>query len=300
MDTPEFLAWAIEYTCPIRGFQNGCDPERTERHLRSARAVSDALEEGRVFEGLCVDPPNGFRMDDALEIYGGMTAVRRHCLACPANARPAGFAGCFGMLPVLEGFHESVESFFDRIAGKYEGLFFPTNPRWYGLWTQALLGRAQHACLLELFESPEMAAMDRRETAELRAGLQIAMARELPIHVTLFPPGSVEGPWWRLAVHCPRCKAVWSVTKARECAVCGYVGHPAPEKKRHVRGMRPYVPLASLLGEEEAGRFLIKYGAFRKQRESKDRAENRLPAGQPDNLPAGSDSAGLSVPGLPT
>ena len=43
MNTPEFLIWALEYACPIRGFQNGSDPERTERQLRAARAVSEAI-----------------------------------------------------------------------------------------------------------------------------------------------------------------------------------------------------------------------------------------------------------------
>ena len=72
MDTPEFLVWAIEHTCPSADMQDGSDPERTERQLRAARAVSDARREGRVFEGLCVNPPDGFRIDDALAVYGGL------------------------------------------------------------------------------------------------------------------------------------------------------------------------------------------------------------------------------------
>src|SRR5436309_2356665 len=106
MDTSEFLVWAIEFACPIRGFQDGRDPERTERQLRSARAVSDARHQGRAFEGLCVDPPNGFRIADALRIYGGVSAVEHACSMCPANAAAArltggSIAGCFGVLPLL-------------------------------------------------------------------------------------------------------------------------------------------------------------------------------------------------------
>src|SRR5204862_6701031 len=86
MDTPEFLLWALEYSCPIRGFQDGSDPERTERHLRAARAAGDAGLEGRVFEGLCVSPPSGFRIADALAIYGGLSAIEQACRDCPANA----------------------------------------------------------------------------------------------------------------------------------------------------------------------------------------------------------------------
>ena len=41
MLTPEFLLWSLETRCPIRGLEDGTDPERTERQLRAARAVSD-------------------------------------------------------------------------------------------------------------------------------------------------------------------------------------------------------------------------------------------------------------------
>src|SRR5437868_3516487 len=100
MDTPEFLVWAIEYTCPIRGQQDGRDPERTERQLRAARAVSEARRDGRIFEGFCVDPPNGFRIADALGIYSGLDVVEQTCGSCPANGvkESAGLAGCFGLL----------------------------------------------------------------------------------------------------------------------------------------------------------------------------------------------------------
>src|SRR5688500_11816864 len=132
METPEFLAWAIGYTCPIRVFQDGSDPERTERQLRAVRAVSDALEEGRVLEGGCVREVNGFRIHDAIEMVGGLSAVKRLCLPCPANSKAAGVAGCFGMMPVLGGFHERVENFFDRVDHKDRVLFLRTKPRWYG------------------------------------------------------------------------------------------------------------------------------------------------------------------------
>src|SRR6185503_15686006 len=103
-DTPEFLVWAIEHACPIRGFQTGSDPERVERQLRAARAVSKARQEERIFEGLCVDPPWGFRIDEAVGIYGGLAAAERTCGDCPVNAlaklRGGSLAGCFGAVPL--------------------------------------------------------------------------------------------------------------------------------------------------------------------------------------------------------
>jgi hypothetical protein len=277
MDTPEFLAWAIEYTCPIRGFQDGRDPERTERQLRAARAVSDARVEGRVYEGLCVDPPNGFRIEEALNVYGGSATAERHCLACPANSSPRRLAGCFGLLPVCQSLRESVERVASDHANGYEHIFQRTSPRWYGLWMQPPLQGAKLTFLRDVLEATEICEIDQPQIASLRAGVETATATQYPLHTALYPPGRVEGPWWRLASHCRRCKAVWSTAKSRHCGTCGYIGHPAPEKKRHARGLRPYLPLASMLGERAAAEFLVRYGSFRKQPESMPWAETRLP-----------------------
>src|SRR4051812_1220258 len=109
MPTPEFLVWAIERRCPLRQIAGFEDPERAERHLRTLRAYSVAAANGRVFEGICVaadDPPElrGFRVEEALTLYGGLEAAAAACRDCPANAlnqaNPDSLAGCFGMVPI--------------------------------------------------------------------------------------------------------------------------------------------------------------------------------------------------------
>src|SRR5262245_17028848 len=150
MDTPEFLVWAIDYTCPIRGFQNGSDPERTERQLRAARAVSDAGREGRVFEGLCIRPPDAFRIDDALAVFGGLAAVEKNCGPCPANVL-AGvdqtiLAGCYGTVIVpfrCESFHAAIDTAVRNVACEQRDLFLATKPAWYGLWIASPLAAKQ-------------------------------------------------------------------------------------------------------------------------------------------------------------
>jgi hypothetical protein len=259
MNTPEFLVWAIEYRCPIRGFQDGSNPERTERHLRAARAYGDALREGRVFEGLCVDPPQAFRIEDALEIYGGRQAVEQQCSPCPVNSLRGGLAGCYGVLPINDDLRRAVGR-----SERLDELFSRTNPRWYGLWMGSGLSGEQLSYLIEVFESPEVAALHQREVDELCEGLRAALRSNVPLHATLYPAGRVEGPWWRLVEHCPKCKAAWSDPKTGECHTCGYVGHPAPDKKRHARGRRPFAPLTQLLGEQ-AAEFLVRYEASRTQ-----------------------------------
>jgi len=294
-DTPEFLIWALEHACPIRGFQTGSDPERAERQLRAARAASDAQREGRVFEGLCVNPPSGFRIDKALALYGGAAAVEQACTKCPANAglRVAGgnLAGCYGLFPLPDkhAIQVAVEAVMDRdcLAADYDRLFAQSRPRWYGLWLHSPLNSDQLAFLVSLFAALDIAESARAGFEALKKGLQTAIDAQLSFHVVLYPRGRVEGTSWRLTSHCPRCKAAWAVENLEACGVCGLLGHPAPEKKRKARGNRPYRPLAALLGEPAAREFLVRYEHFRAQSESQGRAQIPPRAAPPDNLLVG-------------
>ena len=300
MDTPEFLIWAIEYTCPIRGLQDGSDPERTERQLRAARAVSDACREGRVFEGLCVDPPDGFRIDDALAVYGGPAATEAACRGCPINflredqwppATPGSLtalAGCYGLVPLpndARPFHEAIERGIDMEAKRDD---FGTQPRWYGIWLESpLWAERLFQAWLILNASPIEDGRSKTAVQQLKAGLNIAFNAGARLHVRLFPRGRVIGGQWELVPHCPRCKAEWCNTRAGQCAVCNYAGHPAPELKRMARGKRPYFPLDRLLGETQAAEFLVRYEAFRARQASPDRVESQPQRGPPDSPPAG-------------
>jgi hypothetical protein len=224
LSTPEFLIWSLEYRCPVRGLEDGRDPERAERHLRAARAASDALAEGRVIDGLALAPPLGFRLADALTIYGGAAALEQHCRHCPANVSESGWAGCFGMTPLP-----------------------PHDEALYRLLIESPLSHEQAALLGKLLAEQESSS----PLAELCRALDVTCKGCVPLHVRLFPRGRVEGMWWRLDPHCPRCKAPWP-TGRKCCGACQYVGHPAPDKKRRARGTRPYYPLDRLLGTARA------------------------------------------------
>jgi hypothetical protein len=290
VDTPEFLIWAIEFTCPIRGTQNGSDPERTERQLRAARALSDAQREGRVLDGLCIDGSDGFRIDLALAIYGGLTAVERACSHCPANspADETTLAGCFGVLPFDSTQQSSLASIEDVLAepsfaSKSQQLFPLTQPRWYGLWINSPLHAEQIELLIDALNAANITA---REFSHVHRGLATSLKAHLPFHAALYPPGRVEGTVWKLKPHCPRCKASSQNAAARRCATCGLVGHPAPDKKRKARGRRPYFPLDRLLGPQQAAEFLLKYEAYRKQQEATPPAQTPRQPEPPDNPPA--------------
>jgi hypothetical protein len=304
--TPEFILWSLEYRCSPRGELDGSEPERIERQLRAARAASQARCDGRVFEGIAVDPPNGFRIEDALAIYGGEDAVRCACADCPANAlagddhphfrdvpAPAlpQLAGCYGCVRLPEdpsGVHAAIDEGIERVCGSvpWEDLCSVTAPRWYGLWLDSPLW-AEH--LLMRFNVLQAAIIDdevcRRDIADLLIALNVAASAGLRIVVQLFPPGRVEGTWWRLAPHCPRCKAPWR-SGARNCAVCGHVGTAAQDQKRHARGLRPYYPLERLMGREQAAAFIRRYESFRARQSSPDQPPDLEPPAPRDNLPA--------------
>lgn len=262
INTPAFLLWAIEYSCPVRGFQNGSDPDHTERQLRAAMALSAARREGRIFEGYCVDPPLGFRIEEALAIYGGLETVERTCGTCPANAvrqiRTGELAGCMRMLVLPENkgdFYRRVDEAVERagLAEECSRLFPNTQPRWQGFWVSSALSHEQVSLLANVMSAIEVEDCFGEQVTELHAGLCVARDNRLAFHAILYPRGSVERNWWRLVPHCPRCKADWKASGRGRCNVCGYVGHAAPEKKRRARGRRPYLPLARLIGEGAAG-----------------------------------------------
>ena len=295
MLTPEFLLWAIEYSCPIRGEQDGSDPERTERQLRAARAASAAQLEGRIFEGLAVDEPFGFRVHDALAIYGGASQVHRCCGACPVNVLApldsASACGCYGFVPLPldpRPIHAAIERGMEVARPRRE---LVTRPGWYGLWLETPLWGECLSDMFSILQASPVEDRDCRQAIErLMLGLNVAFNENRKLHVRLYPPGRVEGNWWRLEPHCPRCKAQWPGEHSRACRVCGYVGHPAPQQKRRARGRRPYYPLERLLGSQEAAAFLVRYADFRARQAPPDQQQSPLPPGPRGNPPDCSSS----------
>ena len=267
--TPEFLVWALEYSCSIRGFQDGRDPERTERQLRAGREVSDARREGRIFEGICVRPPSGFHVQDALAIYGGLAVVEAACRNCPANAIGTqdsdALAGCYGLVvlpPQPEAFHQAIDQALHRQGNLLPAEWTDTSPAWYGFWQKSPLAAEVTPAVAAILEDSGCSS-EAQGMAELIIALRLSHASHIPLHVVAYPHGRVESTHWRLLPHCPRCKAPWPDEAARRCETCSYVGPPAPDRKRKARGQRPYLPLARLLGADAADDFLVRYEEYR-------------------------------------
>ncbi|HZL88301.1 MAG TPA: hypothetical protein VFB96_07980 [Pirellulaceae bacterium] len=274
MDTPSFLVWALARHCPLRQIAGWENPERTERLLRAARAFDEARAEGRILDGVAIaagaeveqelSSVCGFRIEAALELYGGTARLHVACDACPANAlrghRGRQVVGCFGMWPLpadLNRFYEQVDA-----ALVSTELPANTNPRWFGLWMNLPL--ASDACdtlarMLAALPIDDAASDAGRQ--ELVIALEAAARHDISLYAQLYPRGHSDGPWWHLVPHCGRCQAEWS--GSGPCRVCGQTAHPASPRKRSVRGQRPYVPLVRLLGEQQAAALLLRYRSAR-------------------------------------
>ena len=273
--TPEFLVWAIERRCELRQIAGCEDPERTERDLRTLRAYSEASVEGRVFEGICVAPPNAFQVEDALSLYGGLAAADAACRDCPANALRRedvnSLGGCFGMVGLPDDekvVHAAVEGAIDRLnlRANVAANFPVTKPAWYGLWMRSPLNTSQALLLKSILTNAGAMESGYVESInQMILGLSAAYEHNLPLHVRLYPRGEVSGVWWNLVPHCQNCHAPWPESQGEQCQVCGYVGRPASPPKRRARGTRPYWPLERMLGKEKAAEFLVRYEVQRRE-----------------------------------
>jgi hypothetical protein len=265
--TPEFVRWTLSLPCALREDTDTANPEQTERQLRSLRSYSDAVHEGRLFEGICVaadsDPPTmGFPAAEVLGAYGGETFVRAQCESCPVNVvrgrAHSALAGCFGMLEIGAERGRAWDAAIERcgLADTIDTLFLPTRPRWYGLWLSSPLSSEQRAALVQLLAALNDAAQP--EEQEFRRALELAGERDYPLHLQLFPAGAYDEVAWRVDAHCPRCKAPMD-ERERRCAVCDLACRAERARQRKVRGQRPYVALERFLGMEGAQAFSSRY-----------------------------------------
>ncbi len=280
--TPPFLRWAIALPCPLRDLETKASlPDATFRQLRSLRALSVGELEGRVKEGFCLhhdtingDSRLGFPVDEVLQAYGGEAPVRSACDACPANvpldgAAKVGLAGCFGWLafpddqsdgtgefmrlmrcqsdaamevPLVEAFQRATDSMPFELSPN----FAATTPRWFGVWGNGKLDGRD----LKLLESC-CAKVHSNQTGWLRfvAAIRACAEGSLTLVTDLVPRGCSDGTWWTLEPACAKC----SVTRDRSVAVCpccGTTAKPLHERKLKVLGLRPYLDLRHVVGDE--------------------------------------------------
>lgn len=248
--TPEFLAWTLARPCALKNFDSWDQPERAERHLRSAREYGEALRDARCDGDVCYDrrqsPSQFFSIRETLRIYGGAEQVAAACSGCPANVleqlRSGGLAGCYGELPLAQPapeFYERIEAMIERfdLRDAVARLFPATKPRWFGLWMKPIIGEAADV-LARVVDAADLPIGDER-WALLRRALAVAAGGTIPLHAIHYPRGEVEARRWKLAPHCVHCHAEIADYR-RPCPCCGQLTKQMPTLTRHLRGDRPW------------------------------------------------------------
>jgi hypothetical protein len=253
--TPPFLAWALAQSCPLRNIERWPEPERTERHLRAIVEYAKGASDERVIDGVCLCPEclqtatsdkdcTGFLVDEALAMFGGLTAVEECCAACPANVMQPfmsslPLAGCHGLLPLPN-------------CDRWEEV---ARRGWYQQCAKSpwQSGRVDALQVFSLVAGQGEAP--QREQLHFSAALDVCLQQAIPLHVRMFPAGRIEKRRWILPQMCVACGAPWEEKQAA-CRWCESTTATGGEMKRHIRGHRPFQPLSRFLPHEEAERIL--------------------------------------------
>ena len=257
-DTRQVVSWALERKCCFRNGENWVLPGQTFEQLADLRTVVRAESDQRVVDGFCITsysmerdntgkhfqiPHDGFRIEERLGKYGGLSEAIQVCHACEANVEKeldTKVAGCFGYLDIWPDSPELEEQLWGiirerNLEGPLQATFQVTTPLWYGFWMKSPLMRLEAEFLHELLD----ATCDDDDPADkdvrhfLKA-LKAAIDRELPLHVSLAPLGHTDMGWYTVFPHCPRCKANADVGRWKEefssepyeCKVCGHIFNP--------------------------------------------------------------------------
>lgn len=239
-DTRQVVSWSLERKCVFRTGEEWFLPGQTFKQLADLRTVASAESDSRNVRGICVTswtteqdnggkiheiPSSGFRIDECLGPFGGLSEVLATCLGCEANANndlAIQAAGCFGYVDVWPDSDELNEQLWNiiekrNLESRLRSAFPVTTPLWYGFWINSPLQRVQAEFIHELLNA--VCDVDDPEDKDVRHflnALKAAIDWELPVHVSLSPLGHTDLGWYTIFPHCPRCKANAPVGRWKE------------------------------------------------------------------------------------
>ncbi len=261
--TPRFVRWAIKRPCVLREINDTNLPGSTFRQLRSLTELSLAISEKRIFDGVVfkadTDALNdervlGFLAEEVLEAHGGRKEVEQACGSCDANILENGWAGCHGTMilgdETLQALLTSTESTVEQFGEAVEFELL-TTPAWYTLWTESVMAKSKMKVAFQAYAvaTDDCALKDNGAIKSFCKAVELCLAHELELHVEHFPTGHSDGVEWCLDLHCHVCKAA---CEEKVCPVCGQKQMEQSKKRRKVMGLRPYMDLRFIFGEQEA------------------------------------------------
>lgn len=264
--TPAFVRWAIKHPCQLREIDEERLPATTFRQLRSIYELDLARRENRIFKEVAFhadtqsgDELLGFLPAEILAASGGESAINKACSNCVANTQVDvnGWVGCFGVARIessnfVQDFDVAVEQL--ELCDEFETKFVATNPRWFGVWVNGVFQRHQVGLLLGVLDRLSLSS----EWEQFRKALQLCRDNQLELHAEYFPAGVSDGQHWKWNVHCDRCRAPLNSTMTT-CECCGRKKVGQVAKKRKVLGLRPYMKLLYVLGEQKCEQLVREY-----------------------------------------
>ncbi len=273
--TPAFVRWAIKMPCRLRDIDVERLPDSTFRQLRAIKELDLAHREDRVFQEVAFHSRTcrgqelvGFLPAEVLEASGGRDEINNACSTCVANTQAGdnGWVGCFGIAKVeqqalVDAFEQAVSK--SKKLSEFSESFSSTQPKWFGVWMESVLSGDQCETLHDIFGTLELDP----DWREFRIALECCAKNELELHVEYFPPGVSDGQIWRWVESCDRCRFELE-QEYRECPCCGRAVVMQSQKRRKVLGLRPYMKLKYVLGEQESERLIDDYLNWKSNLES--------------------------------
>jgi hypothetical protein len=309
-DTIQVVLWALAQKCPLRQGDGWEIPTTAIEMLSDCRTYSRLRNrKGRgfgVFGDVCVTsvtsakstdkgpyydyPCSGFVLSSQFSVTGGLPSLHRLCGDCPANCDPEGIAGCVGSFHQAlysKELQEQLDRLIDRLglAPKLDLIFPQTRLHWFRFWMHSPIPEKGVEVLHQLLEA--MHEEDEREfqssgradprgqhadlTMFLKA-LERSKAGQIPLYVSLTPPGHTDFGLYTIFSHCPQCKADAPVGRWKRkyrdeeiaCEICGANFSPAKTRstERHEWDSKQ---LRDTLGKTEfekfAARCIVAQGA---------------------------------------
>lgn len=294
--TPAFLSWTIVATCPFRDPEAKKPINAAFQELRSLRAVAVGEVQRRVVDGFCLHPDSadfknsdatgvsGFPVDEVYAAFGGRENAAATCRVCPANVPVCSSeldhkvilskGGCFGWLPfgpsvdnanqflkLLEvetnDQHDQrcvMKAFEDAVQSIDSPLPFPkTSPGWFGVWNCQSFSKEQLGFLDRVCSTVKHESIAWKRLA---FAIKQAYANNLKFICSLLPRGDSDGTHWIIESQCPACGDSRS---ASPCDTCCDDSAPLRSRRMRVLGLRPYLNLASVVGEEAAKKLVEKH-----------------------------------------
>ena len=306
--TPSFLRWAIEHPCSLRDCDVDNLADATFRQLRSVTELSHGIDEGRVFENICIARDSaitigdedfgsilGFPADEVYDLYGDAEALSAECHDCPANCQPMEqsprWAGCYGWLPTVLSFsfdqsvkltpgpHDDLVHLINQIYFEMATTpaILPPLPTaraqpFYLFWRCSWIDPSMLNCMHQIFERAVDLVPGHIELSRFAQAIESASAAKLRLFVELVPRGESDGVHWRRNAACTLCGFDGEVSNESFSAVCAGCGTDAARgnfRKSKVLGRRPFLNLEKVLSPQGAIEFAQRY------RQSRDESNDQ-------------------------